>query len=234
MASGKSKARAGRRNGGVEPSMATLRTLANAFEAASVDLTLAQRNVARSELQRMLAVLDVGTVKGSSAAGALATAATRDARSAGAQPAAPGLPSLLDLPDELVVQVLRHCETSDLARVRATCRHLHRGPPPLHRPMSAVEEALRLRAEEGRHWVPVSLPEGSTCWEDALLSLERRRAASMMVTASGSIHSLFVHESGQLYTLGYERVESVDSGEPQAYVLNRYSRILVAQPHEYE
>jgi hypothetical protein len=53
-------------------------------------------------------------------------------------------PLLLQLPTELIVEVLQHLDVRSLGRLACTCRLLYSGPP---RPMSLVEATIRRRAD---------------------------------------------------------------------------------------
>eukprot|EP00315_Gephyrocapsa_oceanica_P006507 CAMPEP_0185341590 /NCGR_PEP_ID=MMETSP1363-20130426/98702_1 /TAXON_ID=38817 /ORGANISM="Gephyrocapsa oceanica, Strain RCC1303" /LENGTH=457 /DNA_ID=CAMNT_0027940817 /DNA_START=717 /DNA_END=2087 /DNA_ORIENTATION=- len=74
----------------------------------------------------------------------------------------------------------------------------------------SLEAALRVRAVEGGHWLPETLPPGEGAWLRLLLSRERRRLYPTSPVSAGSWHTLFVDETGRLYSTGVERVEGPD------------------------
>lgn len=113
---------------------------------------------------------------------------------------------LLDLPAELIVIVLAHCGCRDLCRVSCVCRLLGKGIPPPPPPRSPVEEALRLRAQAGGHWIPQVLPPGESSWTSILSWLEEMRAGDTgRRLAAGAHHTLLLDAGGGLHTAGTER-----------------------------
>jgi len=137
------------------------------------------------------------------------------ASSAGQQP-----PTLLQLlPTDLLSIVLSHLDTSDLARLAATCRFFWRDVPtspprpmPLLRPMGPVETELRRRlTARGLRIVP-SLPKAALSWVPYLLKRVLRDALWREAPlAAGDNFSVFVDEGGRLQTCGSENTE--DGGE---------------------
>ena len=113
---------------------------------------------------------------------------------------------LLDLPSELLVCVLSHCETRQLCRLACVCSLLSKGNPPPPPPRSPVEEALRLRAKAAGHWVPQTLPPGEPSWTSMLAWLETMRGSgTQRALAAGAHHSLLIDGAGTLHTAGTER-----------------------------
>jgi len=96
---------------------------------------------------------------------------------------------LLDLPAELIVCVLAHCSARVLCRIACSCRLLGKGIPPPPPPRSPVEEALRLRAQAGAHWVPRVLPPGESSWSNMLAWLEVQRSSTAHCLAAGALSS---------------------------------------------
>ena len=137
------------------------------------------------------------------------------ASSAGQQP-----PTLLQLlPTDLLSIVLSHLDTSDLARLAATCRLFWRDAPtppprsmPLMRPMGPVETELRRRlTARGLRIVP-SLPKAARSWVPYLLKRVLRDALWREAPlAVGAKFSVFVDEGGRLQTCGSEN--NVPGGE---------------------
>jgi len=115
---------------------------------------------------------------------------------------------LLQLPAELLSDVLSRLDTRDLARLAASCRSLCRDaptPPPPPRDFGPVETELRRRAEARGLDVGSSLPDGATSWVACLLRRARRDAQMRQVPlAVGPDHSFFV-DKGLLHTCGQDR-----------------------------
>ena len=113
---------------------------------------------------------------------------------------------LLQLPAELLCDVLSRLITRDLARLAATCRSLCRDAPtpaPPPRTFGPVETELRRRAEARGHDIGSSLPEGATSWVACLLKRDRRDARMRQASlAVGYEHSIFVDTAGRLHTCG--------------------------------
>jgi hypothetical protein len=109
------------------------------------------------------------------------------------------------LPTELLLQVVRHLEVRDLARLAVTCQKLYFGPPCPPRPTSVVEEELRRRAADAGRRLPSSPPASVSGWVPALLQREWRHSLEVGTVAAGiSPHSLFVGAKGALMVCGYE------------------------------
>ena len=100
----------------------------------------------------------------------------------------------------LLAEVVRWLPSPfDVASLDCTSRLFHLGAP-----RSAVEEGLRLRAEEAGRAVEAALPAGETSWAQWLLWEERRLMAACAppVASCGAAHSAFVDAGGQLLTCG--------------------------------
>ena len=117
---------------------------------------------------------------------------------------------LLQLPAELLADILSRFDTRDLACLAATCLLLCRDaptPPPPPRAIGPVETELRRRAEARGLDVGSSLPEGATSWVACLLKRDRRDAQTRQVPlAVGEDHSMFLDKEGRLLTCGREDV----------------------------
>jgi alpha-tubulin suppressor-like RCC1 family protein len=112
---------------------------------------------------------------------------------------------LPQLPTELLLQVLRHLDVRDLARLAFTCRQLYCDPPCPPRSTSVVEEELRRRVADAERWLPSSLPAGVTGWVPALLKREWRDSLETGTVAAGdSPHSVLVDVKGALMVCGFE------------------------------
>ena len=116
---------------------------------------------------------------------------------------------LLQLPAELLSDILFHLDTPDLACLAATCRSLWldapaAAPPPLPpREIRLVEAELRRRAKSRGLNTATSLPEGALLWVPYLFRSERRGAARRQTPlAVGPTHSLFVDKEGRLHSCG--------------------------------
>jgi len=113
---------------------------------------------------------------------------------------------LLQLPAELLADILSRLDTPDLARLATTCRSLCRDaptPPPPPRAIGPVETELRRRAGARGLDVYSSLPEGATSWVACLLKRDRCDAQMRQVPlAVGHDHSIFVDKGGRLLTCG--------------------------------
>jgi hypothetical protein len=109
------------------------------------------------------------------------------------------------LPNELLLQVVRHLDVRDLGRLACTCRQLYFGSPCPPLPTSVVEEELRQRAAEAWRWLPSSPPAGVSGWVSALLQREWRDSLEVSTVAAGeSPHSLFVDANGARLACGFE------------------------------
>jgi len=118
----------------------------------------------------------------------LATAST-----AAASPDTPPPARLLDLPTELLVRALSHCDPADIARVAAVSLLFH---------ASLAVEAIRLWAQERGFELP-ALPEGEGCAVRWLcLSALLRESNLPARAASGWQHSLFIDGEGRLSSCG--------------------------------
>ena len=106
---------------------------------------------------------------------------------------------LASVPAVLLPEVVRwQSSPLDIGRLDCTARLFHLGAP-----RSAVEEGLRLRAEDAGRAVEETLPDGETSWSQCLLWEERRLLArTRPVASSGATHSAFVDAGGQLLTCG--------------------------------
>jgi hypothetical protein len=114
-------------------------------------------------------------------------------------------PSLPHLPTELLLQIVRHLDVRDLARLACTYRKLYFGPPCPPRTTSVVEEELRRRAAKAGRWLPSSPPAGVSGWVPALLQREWHDSLEKSTVAAGdSPHSLFVDARGALMVCGFE------------------------------
>merc|ERR1711938_501529 len=100
---------------------------------------------------------------------------------------------LLDLPTELLVRALSHCDPADIARVAAVSLLFH---------ASLVLEGIRLWAQERGFELP-ALPEGESCavrWLCfAALLCESNPPAR---AAAGDMHSVFIVGEGRLSSCG--------------------------------
>jgi len=117
---------------------------------------------------------------------------------------------LLQLPAELLADILSRFDTGDLARLAATCRSLCRDaptPPPPPRTIGPVEAELRRRAEARGLDVGSSLPDRATSWVACLLKRDRRDAQLWRAPlAVGRYHSIFVDKGGRLLTCGSDHL----------------------------
>merc|ERR1711938_475388 len=100
---------------------------------------------------------------------------------------------LLDLPTELLVRALSHCDPADIARVAAVSLLFH---------ASLAKEGIRLWAQERGFELPAQ-PEGEGCavrWlcYSALL----REANPPARAAAGNWHSVFIDGEGRLSSCG--------------------------------
>jgi hypothetical protein len=119
----------------------------------------------------------------------------RPASASSAQAAA----QLLQLPAELVSDILSHLDTPDMSCLAATCRLLWLdaptapSPPLPPRDIGLVEAELRRRAKARGLNTASSLPGGALSWVPYLLKVDRRDAVRRHVPlAVGETHSLFV------------------------------------------
>lgn len=110
--------------------------------------------------------------------------------------------SLLDwLPRELLVAVIRQLDNQSLVRLASTCRLLYADRT---RPMTPVEEVLRLRAAERAQVLPPPkrLPARSSGWVPFLLRRDGLAYGQQSV-AAGRGYSLFLDLDGRLLETGY-------------------------------
>ena len=115
--------------------------------------------------------------------------------SAAPSPDTPPPARLLDLPTELLVRALSHCDPVDIARVAAVSLLFH---------ASLAVEGIRLWAQERGFELPAQ-PEGESCavrWlcYSALL----RESNPPARAAAGVWHSLFIDGEGRLSSCGSE------------------------------
>jgi hypothetical protein len=118
-------------------------------------------------------------------------------------------PLLLELPVELIVEVLQRLDVRSLDRLAGTCQQLYSGPPCPPRPMSLVETAIRRRADEVGRWMPSSLPASVSKWVPCLLKREWRSEIKLDTLAAGLNRSFFVDANGALLACGAESKEEV-------------------------
>jgi len=123
---------------------------------------------------------------------------------------AQGSSPLLQLPAELLSDILSNLDARDLACFTATCRSLCRDAPTLPPPprqIGPVETKLRLRAEARGLDVGSSLPEGATSWVACLLKRDRRDAQMRQAPiAAGCQNCIFVDKEGCLLTCGHDDI----------------------------
>jgi hypothetical protein len=96
------------------------------------------------------------------------------------------------------------------------------------RPMSLVEAAIRLRADDVGQWTPSSLPAGVSKWVPFLLRREWRSALELRTVAAGLDLSFFVDANGALLADGREEAGQVGvlglGGGTSQYPLRRWCR----------
>ena len=118
---------------------------------------------------------------------------------------------LLQLPTELLSDVMSHLDTTEIGCLAATCRSIWfdapTAPPPQLPPreIGLVEAELRRRAKARGLATASSLPDGNLPWLSYLLKTDRRDALRRQVQlAVGCTNSIFVDRAGRQLTCGTE------------------------------
>ena len=115
------------------------------------------------------------------------------AATAAPSPSTPPPARLIDLPTELVVRALSHCDPADIARVAAVSLLFHG---------SLALEGIRLWAQERGYELP-AVPEGEGCavrWLCFAVLLREHNPPAR--AAAGGYHSVFIDGEGRLSSCG--------------------------------
>ena len=94
--------------------------------------------------------------------------------------------TLLQLPAEVIANLLVQLDVRSMLRIAATCSKIFRGPT------APVEEALRQRAASRGRVFPDSLPQSFSSRAAHLAWLDCRRDEALAPAADGRLSSLFL------------------------------------------
>ena len=135
-------------------------------------------------------------------------AASASASAAAPSPSTPPPARLIDLPTELVVRALSHCDPADIARVAAVSLLFHG---------SLALEGIRLWAQERGYELP-AVPEGEGCavrWLCFAVLLREHNPPAR--AAAGERHSLFIDGEGRLSSCGSAAEGEEDEEDEEEY-----------------